>query len=393
MSDSKPWWKSKTLQLNGVAFLLACLNSLINCLVDGNGTRIAPAELVLPAGWEPYAVKILIVLNILVRFWTSKGVSLRAAVPADGSEPPRPRLWKPAAVVAVLIGLSAIAQAQPTPAGPPKLIVHATETKQIGDRFVIDCTETVADRVEFVVWAEGLPSGSAGLDRFKDVIEELRRLGAEITIEPQEDGERYLSRFAFDGRTSILCFDVPPGAHYVVAIFASNEFGSTSTMVERRIPGTTPPAPVPVPVPPGPAPNPAPNPPAPPGPTPPVPPTPPTPPQPNVPEGRFGVSKRVFDWASSVKSSTRKDEAQKIARVLQDVASRVKGGQVAGNTGIRTSLIDGMRQALDPQQLLNWIAFGEQLARLIVEYLPKLQTPQDWVDFLVEIANALVLVL
>lgn len=384
MEASKFVLRSKTVIANGAVLGAVMLLSLVDSQANGSG-EFSFTQKYLPEDWQQYALALQAIGNIALRYFTKNGIRLTPKKnPRTGV-----RLYVPA-----FLALAGIAHAK-----EPELVVTATEPQIPGQRLIIDATDTVADQVEFVIWAEGLASGRPGFEQLAAEIDRLRELGAEVTLPVTPDGEGYVSRFEVGGdAVNLLVLDSTAGAHYRISVTAftagtaEDPGGRKSLKIERRIPGAAPvpPAPTPTPVPPGPAPTPpAPTPPA------PTPPAPTPPPAPTIPDGRFKVGQRIYGWASSVNSSNRKDDAQKIARVMQDVANRIKGGQVAGNSGIRQSLVDGMRQALDPQALANWIAFGEQLARLIVEFLAagKLQTPQDWVDFLVEIANALVLVL
>lgn len=121
-----------------------------------------------------------------------------------------------------------------------------------------------------------------------------------------------------------------PGTYYVQLIVADAD-GIADAEWTVTVAGNPSPPPEPVPPgppgppkpPPGPAPEPAPKPPE------PRPPD-PEPPAPDLPAGQFGISKDVFAWASTVQSSQRAVEAQKLAAAAEAVAAKCAAGALNG---------------------------------------------------------------
>lgn len=155
-------------------------------------------------------------------------------------------------------------------------------------------------------------------------------------------------------------------------------------------PGPNPPTPEPIPPGPNPGPNPQPVPPSP-------PPTPEPGPTPPIPSGRFGVGERIVGWARGVESDSRSAEAKRIAEKLQGLAGEIKDGKVRGTTAIRQAFLTRGQELTTGATAISakWNpAFAVKLAALIADYLlgGKLNTWQDWVDFFLEVAAALLVV-
>lgn len=114
-----------------------------------------------------------------------------------------------------------------------------------------------------------------------------------------------------------------------------------------------------------------------------------------MPEGRFKISRRVYESAKAVNSPQRAADADAIAGFLKSLAGDVESGKTRGVSQIREQYNSGMATKFNAEQKANWLGFSAVVGRIIYDLLQSgaLGTWQDWVDLLLEIAAALELVL
>ena len=397
MQATKSPLRSKTVWFNVLAGVVFVAAAVLQSMYNGTG-ELDPANAYLPIGWERYAGGFVVVVNLILRAITSKGLSVS---PSDADPAPpqdaaaaadrKPfQIFPAAAFVGALLCSQpgAVAQEPEPYSGPPIAHISGPSGAVPGDEIVLDFSASKGDILDVQITRRGYNASETHYELAED------RRSAEIRGYPG----------IYDCDLTVANSRCPQVGvarkHYTVTVWATYPVPPVPpqpTPPAPPLPGPLPPQP---PAPPAPEPEPQPTPPAPePQPTPPAP-TPPAPepqpePEPDIPSGRFGVARQVYQWAASVDSPDRSAEAQRIAQVLRDVADEIKAGEVRGNDAIRTALTDGLGEALDAQASVRWKAgLGIKLATLIAELLlaGKLSTWQDWFDFLMEVVNALLVV-
>jgi hypothetical protein len=104
----------------------------------------------------------------------------------------------------------------------------------------------------------------------------------------------------------------------------------------------------------------------------------------------------VRGWALEVDSPTREREAKALGEALKGLAQRIERGELKTAESIRLALPKATREAFEGAGLAasipKWnLGFALKIVNLIVQFLAdgKLSTMQDWMEFLLEIAAAL----
>lgn len=137
----------------------------------------------------------------------------------------------------------------------------------------------------------------------------------------------------------------------------------------------------------------APVPPNPPGPNPPGP-NPPGPnppgPQPVIPDGKYGLAKKAYEWANKVKSTQKVDEAQKVAGSFEGAAAAVAAGAIKDINGLLSTTTQTNRESLGASAPM-WADWMSELNRELSSLFDskKLVTLEDHRVAWLEIATGL----
>ncbi|MDX1968035.1 MAG: hypothetical protein SFV23_12745 [Planctomycetaceae bacterium] len=231
-------------------------------------------------------------------------------------------------------------------AAPPEIVVNGPTTAVAGELVTLDASATAgATAIAWLPWDE---SGRKMFD-------------------------------SCPGSPAKIRIATYPGTWtYIVAATNGSEMALKRHTITIRGDGPQPP---PGPAPPGPGPTP----------TPPVPPAPPSPEPPGpVPPLPSEWARQVLEMTALVKTPTRKQEAESLARACESLASQIAAGAVKGPRAILAAMTQANASALG-SALAAWKEFGDRFAAALQKLYDTKNLPNDeaWAKMLRQTAIGL----